>query len=346
MHHLILCLFLVFPQSSTDYATYLLKDDSVIRAKVLSVTGEEVRLRISIDGGSAEVKKSLPDFSPHSAYRIVAEANPPQSAEGHLQLAAFAARHDLPSVARQELLEARKMAGNQNLAPEVESEIAERARALLLRLFSESLAKGKLDEARRYLSELMIRQGEGLAEAEREKLLDELAQAEERLRVERVRAKEATEAARIDALEQRELDAIRRHLDEGAGANRRALLGSKNFGTAHAGFLAAATHFEAALQRAETLRAKTKPSFPATSTKEGEQTMAVSAGERVAQEARSGLTDSLLNAASLCVIQTQFRDAVAHVNRVLALDPKNQPARDMRARIEIAATQPLFGGRR
>jgi tetratricopeptide (TPR) repeat protein len=321
---------------AADFDTLVLRNNETLKARVLAVEGQKVRLEVALDGGSAEVRRDLAEFTPASAFRIVTAASPPQTADDHLRLATFAASNDMPGAATRELETARKVAADDQLGAHLDARIEEASGVVMERMVRQRLAVNDPAGARQQLDQLIARHPDSEAAGRRSELMAEIRRVEERLEAERLNdlAMRAAEKRQVV------LDTIRQRVDAGDVANRKGLLSAKNFGESRRQFLLAAGHYEAGLRAAEKLAAEDQR------TETGMQAgMTGPQGARsLVLQTRANYADAMLNAASLYLVQSQHREAMALVNRVLATDPQNQDARSLRARIELAANQPLWMG--
>ena len=151
---LVTCLLVTVPE---EPKTFLLKGGEHLRAEVIEVDGERVRLRIPIAGGHYSTWRSLDEFKPHCTYLILNEMAREDSIEDRIRLAKYAAGQDIVYIAQRELRQARVLAGDAGLEPELEREIAKRGATVLESLFRKELERGRVRKAKRLLSELMIR---------------------------------------------------------------------------------------------------------------------------------------------------------------------------------------------
>ncbi|MBI3820463.1 MAG: hypothetical protein HY286_17370 [Planctomycetes bacterium] len=316
-------------QSRPVSEVIILKNNERLKVTEIGVHGEIVHLRVRVSGGTAEIERRIDEFEPHSGYKILAAVANKQSADDRLNLAAFAARNGLVSAAERELALARNLAHDPALGKDIENEIIEKGAAALEQLFKDALKKNELSKARRYLSEMCVKYPGAESARRAESLLSELASAEDRTRVDAAAQSAAREAAATRARRESLLSPIRKHLVDGADANKKGLLASKRIGEALGFFGSARDEFASAFTEAEKLL-KDRKSDPELA----------GLASALQQLARNDLVDTLLNAGSLATVQGDFRGAIGRVNEAIAYDPANRDARDLRARIEIAANAP------
>ena len=139
-------------------------------------------------------------------------------------------------------------------------------------------------------------------------------------------AKAEAAAKQVTAPIERRIAAAQRELQQG-------LMTSKSFGTANTHFMNAKNQLEAA-QRAIT----------AAERRRGVDGVLVEKLGELERRTDSALIQTLLDAGSIALVRGQFSTALGHVNHVLAIDPGNEDARAMRARIEISANESATGG--
>lgn len=310
-----------------DVNTYVLKNGAFVRAEVLAVEGRQVRLRVWREGRSSDLRRSLDEFAPHSAYRMLRDVSAGR-VDDHLKLARYAVDNGLVAVAERELGFARRLAGDPALAEDLGHSIARRGAEALEELFREALGRGEVALARRHVAEILTRYPDGLATSAVQQMLARVDRAttEEKPTAEHRGAEEpaplmSREHARI-------LRPLTRAMENGSGRHRAGLLASKHFAKAHALMASASRDFDSVIRTGTKLLERHRR-YPGLVARVSE----LVARARVAQQ------ESLLDAASLCVVRGQFSSALGEVNRVLAINPGNRRALDMRARIEIAANE-------
>ena len=325
---LVLSSILLVPAVTGEPITLILKNGDHLRAEVLQIEGDRVRLRVPITSGEYFVWRKLDDFRPHCAYRALAELAAKDKAADRLRLARFAASHDLVSIARRELQLARRLSGDSELEPELEKEIAERGAAVLESEFRKALGRRDLRKGKRLLNELIIRYPDSDPTSRKDALLSEFERAEDALADARRQAAQSREQERLERSRESRLRPIRSRLEKARQDNKQGLLSSKSFSKAHGLFLRSIDGFEAATKAADKiLKIRTN-----------DEALVREVGD-LRSAALAGTQEALLNAASVCLVRGQFTRALGHVNQVLALDSANKDARAMRARIETAANE-------
>lgn len=315
-----------------EKATYLLASGRAMVAEVLDVDGSRVRMRVHVGGGALEKWFALEEFRPQSAYRILRSVADPAEPGAHLNLAEFAARKGLIAAAKRELEVARRLSGNTALGSGIAKTISRRAAEGLEGLFRDALSKGRLDSAQRYLSLIMIRYPGAMSDAEKGALATLLDSERDAAKDARRRARAERENTKATKQREQRMRVPRKHLTSGSAANRKGLLESRHFATAHGHFTRAVRHYEAAIKSVTSLGRRYQ----------GDDLLKREA-RAVQTEAEAGMKASLLNSGSLCLVRGKFSAAMEHVNRVLAMESRNSRALSMRARIEIAANQWGYG---
>lgn len=328
---LLVMLSFALPQSSDSLGTYLLESGQQIRGRIAAIEGKEVKLKVPIGGGHYLQRIAFDRFTAPSRYRIRRALSRDDSAQDHVELAKFAVEVGLPAVAKRELGRARELAKNHDLAPELDAAIAESGAELLLKLAGQMLDKGRLTQARRYVSLIFVRYPDSRVASRKDALLKILDDASERIAAgraaEKKRHADSVRAKKRDKL----IASVEKHVRSGIDANRKGLLASKSVSRAKALFLRALRHYDRArLTASRELRKNAN-----------DRDLQEALGDVVAR-ADSSSIEALLNVASLSTIRGSFNQALGYVNRILASDPRNRDALDMRARIEIAANQPIY----
>lgn len=326
MQALLACLLvLALPQGSIE--TLVLKNGDHMRAEVLRLDNERAVLRVHFEGGSMQVTRRLDEFEPQSVYRMLRTSADPQKTADLLRLAEFAADNGLIWVAQRDLEAARRLAGQDSLAPELAQKVEDKGGSILEALFQRELdGNHDMQKARRLLSDLLIRFPGSQAAQRRDDLLARLREAELRADADKRAAAAALASAKADEARRKTLQAISEHIEDGAAENQRGLTSSKQFAVAHGHFQTAVQHFDKALRAA------------AVAAKGSEDSQLAGQLQDLRQQASRLQTDALLNAGSVCLVRGQYNAALGHVNSVLAIDPTNADARAMRARIEVAAS--------
>jgi len=313
--------------------TYVLKDKTEIRAEVLGLEGESVRLRAHVTGGTAETTRKISDFVPHSAFNLLRATSPADDVQAHVKLAEFAIENGLVDAARRELLKARDLANDQRLAPDFEHRLVARAVTVLDRLLRQMLEDGRIQDARFIVSQILSANPSRLTDAQKAEFVDLVEGTVEKRKEDAARAKEARADAASSARREQSLEPVRKTVDRGKSMHRQALLASDKAARAIGAFDQAIQAFDSAEKGAGKLM-------------EGSPDDRVLADEAHAlvAEAQEYRTSSLLSQASLYVVRSNFNAATGNVNRILADDPENAQALAMRARIELAANEGDWGG--
>ena len=319
-----------------EFDTYVLRNNDVVQARVISVEGDRVRMEVPLGNGSAEVRRPIADFTPASTFRIVAAASPPpETADDHLRLASVAASNELIGAANVELNAARKLAEDPMVGAAVESRIASQSAVVMETMVRERIKAKDPAGARRAIDELVARYPDSEPASRKPELLADVSRLEADLQA----ARQQDAAMKAAQKRQKTLDTIHQKLQAGDEVNRKGLLSSRNVPEARRLFLTAAGLYESGLKTAEKFATEEPQVEPGVTGSH--------ATHELVKQARTSTAGALLNAASLYLIQSQHRQALTQVNHALAVDPQNREAKDMRARIEVAANEPLLlgGGR-
>ena len=145
--------------------SYQLKDNTVIRAEIMSVdkAQDRVEYRFFAGGGSGVTARPLSAFSVHSQFNILRATLDRNDLEGRIELASFAVDNGLIAAGKRELLKARDIANDQGIAPELEERIMDEAVKALDGLLRGMLQQGKMKDAYYVLHEIMA--GERITDA-------------------------------------------------------------------------------------------------------------------------------------------------------------------------------------
>ncbi|MHC5064399.1 MAG: hypothetical protein ACYTG5_10545 [Planctomycetota bacterium] len=316
--------------ASAEPRTYLLKDKTVIRAEILAVEGEDVRLRFHVEGGGGIVTRKLEDFTPASQFNIKRAVTDKDDLEGHLALAEFAVQNGLIAAGRREIFAAREIAQDHGIAPELEDRIMDEAVRIIDGLLREMIAEGKTKDAKHLLREMM--QAPRLSDEQKQELVDLVhagttttatAKPEEPSNTAKT---PTTESRELSTAENRQLKPLQERLEKGRSHEKKALMNSRSQSSA-------ISEYNRAIKEFEIIDKNTSSILKRPSSSSG----LVIALQSLGKEAEDAMISSLLGQASIYFTRSSFNDALDNIGQVLAIDPQNQQALDMRARIEIAA---------
>jgi hypothetical protein len=332
---LLLLPFLPLPAIAAQIQTFVLKDKQQIRGEILQREPDRIQLKLSVAGGTMTVWKNISDFDPHSGYRILRDGTPKDDVAGHIKLAGYAIDNGLIAVARRELRNARDLANDENLDPELEKRLLDKAVVVVEDILRRMLAEGKIKDARYALSQIM--QAPRLDDA-RKAMFHDLVEGKV---AEMERARESTQAAEASAAEiaarDKAIKPVQERIDRGKDRRKSALMGSKSFGSASAEFDRAIRDFKDAIKIADQQRRKNP-----------NDRVLIEDLDHLKTQAEDLSNSCLLSQASLSLTHGSYNKAMSKVNQVLAVDENNKQALAMRARIEIAASSGGwgYGGRR
>lgn len=320
--------------SNNGPRSYLLKDKTVIEAEILAIEGEDVRLRFHTQGGSGIVTRKLADFTPASQFNIKRAVTDKNDLEGHLALAEFAVQNGLIAAGRRELFAARKLAQDHGIAPELEDKLIDEAVQIIEGLLRGMIAEGKTKDAKHLLREMM--QAPRLSDAQKQELVDLVhgsntapTQAPSNTpkgASETSTSEPTSESTELSTAENRVLKPLQERLTRGKGYEKKALLNSRSQSSALNEYKRAIREFESIDKNISRILKR-----PTSSSN------LVIALQSLGKETEEQLISSLLGEASIYMTRSSFNDALGDIGKVLAIDPQNQQALDMRARIEIAA---------
>ena len=325
---LLLSLVLLTPQDPlTSSNLYLRKTDGeVISGKLMSLEGDEVKLKVSVLGGSMVVTKKLSDFEPASAFRIQLAANPPKTFEQHFDMAKKAGDAGVLRQAGKEAREALKTVEGKPDFKEKEQEVRAWGADTLEKRVKDMVAKGDLKEAKHALELLTTR----LPDQRTEEQLDAIADQVDALAASEKAEKDAARAAKMDAKVQADIDRrlkpIVADIDKGNAAYADAVRKS-NKTVASTNLCEKAINFyKKAYKSLETL-VKKHP--------DDQHLANVSAD--LGKEMHDNAIQAALHAANMLTVQSDFKGAMSWAQKVLAYEPDNAEAKQMVQTITLAS---------
>jgi tetratricopeptide (TPR) repeat protein len=319
-----------------------LKGGRFVRGTIVSSTADAVTARHTPEGGVEEtVTVSADYFDPYFFYGVRDKAIG-DNAKERIELAKYCVDNEMYSRAKIQMDRAR--AADPQVVeefmktefPKIKEGLAER----LLEAGQRALRRGSTKNAKKYAS-LILTKFEGTkAEAEAEKLLDQVQatidekHAKDRERRRELEEKKIQRAAKTEAAqEERLFEPIDKLMAQGKEANTRGLK-AKNTGGARDAFSSAATKYKHAAKRAEAgLKSQKDPEI----TKALQETHA---------QAINGAVQAYLNAAHSLSSRGSYKQAVEFCNKALAVDPDNAEAKTARAEFSTANAGWGVGGRR
>jgi len=330
------CMLVLLETSVPVSEQVLLKSGTEYMADVVSSSDQEMTIRFVQAGTPVTLTLRRDQIAAPSWYRVRAIAIG-DDARGRVELARFGAENGLFFQAERDLNRAVKL--DPSLSAEVDVEIArvrDGAALLLIALAREALERGDVTKAESLVSTTLTRYG-GTAQADAAReLVDRVAarklELEEQREAERAAKLVAQEAARQVAL----LDGARKKIET---ARKRNIEGLKHssLSQAQGSFVASIRSYDQALREVDRILAQDN----------GDQLRS-----RV-DEVRSVVIQEAIEVhvslGSTYLVRGSFTTALTHANEALALDTRNQYAKEFRARVEIAsaeASRGRFTGRR
>jgi len=322
--------WLVAPQDKPA-VSYTLKTGQSLTGNVVKLDGDEVTLRIKIFDGFAETTRKLGDFTPRSACNIQSATLRADSFDDHFKLAKYAVENGVLDVAGTEAGIAKQIADKTPGGPQV-AELHKWAADTLEKLFHDAVAKGDVPKADHFLKVLMTRVPEQRTDAQKNAMLGELDRAEQKKQDELADQKKAKVEAAAAKEQERQLAPIRKELEEGKKLAGEGLVQAGSTGTALNKLDDAITHYRTAWKATEKLQKSS--STDAALKKE--------AGNLAEQILENGINAGL-SAAHLLTARSDYQKASEYVNKILALDPDNDEAKDLRRTIELASSSSGWG---
>lgn len=321
-----------------DYVKLVTKAGSGMRAAIVKVEGDRVRLRQPALGGSALMWKPVADFTTRSQYIIKRETCREQNPGDLVACSEFALENDLLNEAKQSLVYAGKVARQLGLK-QPDRELMARAIRVLHGILRGLVAKGKAGSARNIVRPVVTNPHSYLSDEEKHALLALIEEEVAKRAAARTRERESKKAATADAAQaakrERLLKPVRTRLDLAEKRRRQALRSSKQPTQSARKLKSAAKQFEQVRKSCANLERK-----------HGNDPELVAGSRELAMRARDGWKDSLLGGASFDLVRGNYNRATDAVNRILAEEPGDTEALHMRARIEVAANSWDWGGRR
>lgn len=199
------------PAASAQDELVVLRDGKALQAKVTATTVDSVS--VSFKQGEAQVKAvlSAEDLAPHSFYRLRSRAME-KTVENHLALARWSLDNDLIALAKVQADQARKLDPEAVERRLSDKAVRERVAGKLLDYARRQIARGRFDEAERWLDTVIEEfddtHGDKARELVRELAKEQMMRAEERERARRAKLEAMKDAkqraaaeARIKALE-------------------------------------------------------------------------------------------------------------------------------------------------
>ena len=250
------------------------------------------------------------------------EQVPEGDLSAQLAVAELAEEKGLTEMARTELRRCAHMIHDGEALPPA---VRERAIELIVQLVDSLCAEGKISEARSAVTRIITRQSSSLSVEEQDRLISTVEAASDRAIGEQNKARRAKEDARVVAERERKLKPVLARMDKGKERRRKGLLNSRQFSAASRDLHGAAKEFELALADIDRL-----------SQQFADDPLMIAELEDLGAQCRTQWHDSLLSAASLELVRGSYGRAMESVNTVLLVEPQNEQALAMRARIEVS----------
>jgi tetratricopeptide (TPR) repeat protein len=295
-------------------ATIKLKDGTLIQCKVNSYDSGNKTLHVTLEDGK-DAQYTLDQLQARSVYQINASIIPKDDAKAQLAVGNFARDAGLDMEASRRYANAAKL--DPALKPTVDAEMTTLRR---------SAAQMCAERARAAAAKKDYKEAEKWAKVLIEKLPDEPEAAEAATALESYYAQ--TRAAKMAAAEAKTSEALKKDVAQGKARYEKMVdktkqgLQARGNSQAKNLFNGAITDGEFVLKEIDRVAKKYDDS----------------ATQERAQEYRALVTQQMvevhLHLASLLATQSDYRGAQHEVNDALALDPKNEQAMAMRARIE------------
>lgn len=303
-----------------------LENGDSMRAQVLELEGDKAKLRVLVLGGSMQVTRPLSDFTPASAFHIEEAAAHPDSFDAHFALAKMAGDRRLLGPAGAHARAAVEAVAGTTDAEAKTAEVRGWAADELEEWTREAVQSGELRDAKHYLKLLSTR----LADQRSEEQLDALAAQVDGLEDQLDARRESERQAKLDAKQReaidRRLKPIKQRIEAGDKLYRQAVAKSRN--TSQSSNLAerAIEAYKSAWQGMQDLQ----KSFPDDA---GLAQEVVAIGARLQNSA----IRAALHAANVLTVQSDYKNAMEWCDKILAFDPDNSEAKEMKRTIQIAA---------
>ncbi len=302
------------------------EDGHAARVRVLSVEGERVRFESLILGGSITVTKDLSEFAPGSRLRMIEAVSPTGTFEGHFSLAQRAAGWRLLELAgRHAQLALESLSGREDAA-EREAQLRAWAAGALEAAVRRSVDSGDLSYAQHCLKLLTTRVPEQRSEAALSELTELVNALDRQLR----EIRNAPRQARVESARARELD------KQLAPLRERVALGERRLSEAIASSAQTVKSARLAQSAIEAYRAAWS-SAQELATRAGEDPLLAEELVDLGERAQEQIVRAALHAAHVLTVQSDFKAALRWTDEVLAIEPDQREALELRRTIQIAA---------
>jgi len=303
-------------------------DGKVMQVEVLGIEGKRARLKMFIFDGEATLLRNLSEYTPESAFLIERAAANPVSFEDHFALAKRAGELSLIPQAGSSARLAVKVAATGADGEAKKKQVQAWAADVLERVIGEAVAAGDLDRASDCLDLLTTRLPEQRTEEQLEKIAESVAVLREGVESKEAAEREAKLDEKAKADLAKKLEPIKKKSASGDKKLTKALAQSSSTAASARGCDSAVDDYKAAWKLTQEL-------LKAHADDEAVQTsLAPIADHLVASALRAAM-----HAASVLTLQSDFKNAMEWVDRVLKFDPGNSEATAMKATIEAASAE-------
>jgi hypothetical protein len=303
---------------------FQLKTQKQLTGEVLSVEGERVTLKVSMFGGTVEVQRDLTDFTPDSAYRIMASQTG-NTFEDKMKLARFASEVDSIDYLRKEVRECYGIAEKAKNDAQIK-EVSKFAADCIDKYFNLAMSKNDFAFAKNCINILMMKFPNERTPAQKKAMLDRYHSALDKVAADRKAAQEArAEKAAVDEAN-RLLKPLNDKIAQAAELENEGLLTGNNNIASRQKFDQAIDLLKEAYQKVQQYE------------KSSNKFLKDHASSLQVQIFDIG-KDACLNAASAATFQSDYQGARGYINLVLAVDPHDKDALDARARVEMASSR-------
>ncbi len=307
-----------------DLLSVRFTNGTVAKVRVLGLEETRVDLREIVFDGGMDVRHTLDEFEPSSAFRIELAARRPGTPDEHAAMARRAAELELPQFAVEQAGEALQL-----LRERRDDTGEEQLRTWLVGVLEgwlrDALDRGDLAEANRYLRLIATRHANLLSEP----TLGELAHAVDALERDRAAARRAERQAKLDerarADIERRLEPIREEIRRGDELYLDAVRISAE----------ATRSAELAEEAVESYRDAWKAASKLHERHPGDAALVVEI-ESIANHLHDHAILAGLHAADLLAVRSDYYGALEWVDTVLAIDPEHAEAQEMKRTILVA----------
>lgn len=314
-----------FNQPDPNLISVQFTNGTIARVKVLGIEGDRVALREIVFDGGMNVRHTLDEFEPSSAFRIELAARRPATFEDHSAMARRAAELGLPHQAVEQAGAALQLLGDYEDSMRESAQLRSWLVAALEGWLWEAVDRGDLAGASHYLRLIATRHSDLRSEQE----LEELARAVDTLERDRAVKRRAERQARLDDQARRDierrLEPIREEVKRGDELYLAAIKTSGNMTRSAELSEEAVESYRDAWTAAAALQQRHPD--------DGALVIEI---ESIANHVHDHAILAGLHAADLLAVKSDFLSALEWVDKVLAIDPDHAEAIEMKRTIIIA----------